>query len=79
MTDGHNLRERYYQAYAVLTVCRMLFTLATGDAHGLYAQFGFTAPLYPQTLMERYFPGLYTAALQQREATPEPTRHTGHS
>lgn len=37
------------------------FTLATGDAHGLYAQYGFTAPLHPQSLMERYFPGLYTA------------------
>ena len=35
------------------------FTLATGDAHGLYARYGFTAPLYPQSLMERYFPGLY--------------------
>lgn len=38
------------------------FTLATGDAHGLYAQYGFTAPLYPQSLMERYFPGIYTVA-----------------
>jgi GNAT superfamily N-acetyltransferase len=38
------------------------FTLATGDAHGLYAQFGFTAPLKPQSLMERYFPGLYQEA-----------------
>ncbi|KQV56403.1 MULTISPECIES: GNAT family N-acetyltransferase [unclassified Duganella] len=37
------------------------FTLATGDAHGLYAQFGFTSPLYPQSLMERYFPGMYAA------------------
>jgi GNAT superfamily N-acetyltransferase len=36
------------------------FTLATGDAHGLYAQFGFTAPLRPQSLMERYRPNLYT-------------------
>ena len=36
------------------------FTLATGDAHGLYAQFGFTPPLRPQSLMERYFPDLYT-------------------
>ncbi len=36
------------------------FTLATGDAHGLYAQYGFTAPLRPQSLMERYFPTLYT-------------------
>jgi len=35
------------------------FTLATGDAHGLYAQYGFTAPRFPQSLMERYFPGMY--------------------
>ncbi|MFP5304482.1 MAG: GNAT family N-acetyltransferase [Gammaproteobacteria bacterium] len=35
------------------------FTLATADAHGLYAQFGFTAPLRPQTLMERYDPDIY--------------------
>jgi GNAT superfamily N-acetyltransferase len=34
-------------------------TLATGDAHGLYAQFGFTPPLRPQSLMERYFPEIY--------------------
>ena len=38
------------------------FTLATGNAHSLYAQYGFTAPLYPQSLMERYFPGIYTNA-----------------
>ena len=38
------------------------FTLATGDAHGLYAQYGFTAPLYPQSLMARYFPNIYTVA-----------------
>ena len=38
------------------------FTLATGDAHGLYAQYGFTAPLYPQSLMERYFPNIYAVA-----------------
>src|SRR5690349_9179816 len=30
------------------------FTLATGDAHALYAPYGFAAPLKPQTLMERY-------------------------
>jgi GNAT superfamily N-acetyltransferase len=35
------------------------FTLATGDAHGLYAQFGFTAPQRPESLMERYFPNIY--------------------
>jgi len=38
------------------------FTLATGDAHGLYSQFGFTPPLFPQTLMERYAPDIYVAA-----------------
>lgn len=36
------------------------FTLATADAHGLYAQFGFTAPSKPERLMERYFPDVYT-------------------
>ena len=35
------------------------FTLATADAHGLYAQFGFAAPARPQILMERYFPDVY--------------------
>ena len=38
------------------------FMLATGDAHGLYAQFGFMAPLYPESLMERYIPKIYTGA-----------------
>ncbi|CAD0316252.1 GNAT family N-acetyltransferase [Xanthomonas hortorum] len=36
------------------------FSLATSDAHGLYARYGFTPPLYPQSLMERYIPGIYT-------------------
>ncbi len=36
-------------------------TLATRNAHGLYAQFGFTAPLRPDSLMERYFPDAYNA------------------
>ncbi|MCC8472559.1 GNAT family N-acetyltransferase [Xanthomonas arboricola] len=36
------------------------FSLATSDAHGLYARYGFTPPLAPQSLMERYRPGLYT-------------------
>ena len=39
------------------------FTLATGDAHALYAQFGFTPPLRPQSLMERYFPNIYQDGL----------------
>jgi GNAT superfamily N-acetyltransferase len=37
------------------------FTLHTGDAHGLYAQFGFGPALKPHTYMERYFPDVYTA------------------
>lgn len=35
------------------------FTLATGDAHGLYEKFGFVPPLRPESLMERYFPHIY--------------------
>lgn len=35
------------------------FTLATADAHGLYARFGFTPPSRPATLMERYYPDVY--------------------
>jgi len=33
--------------------------LATSDAHGLYAQFGFRAPARPQTLMEILRPDIY--------------------
>ena len=35
------------------------FTLATGDAHRLYEQFGFNPPQRPDSLMERYFPNIY--------------------
>ncbi len=38
------------------------FMLATGDAHGLYAQYGFDAPSRPQTLMEILRPDIYQAA-----------------
>ena len=38
------------------------FALATSDAHGLYAQFGFTAPRRPETLMERYVADIYADA-----------------
>jgi GNAT superfamily N-acetyltransferase len=37
------------------------FTLSTGDQHGLYEKFGFTAPQKPETLMERYFPNIYVS------------------
>jgi len=40
------------------------FTLSTSTAHGLYAQFGFTPPLKPQTQMERFAPDVYRAAPQ---------------
>lgn len=36
------------------------FSLATSDAHGLYAGFGFTAPARPQNLMEKLDPDVYT-------------------
>jgi len=35
------------------------FSLATSTAPGLYARYGFTAPVKPQILMERYAPDLY--------------------
>ncbi|KAB8043741.1 GNAT family N-acetyltransferase [Janthinobacterium aquaticum] len=35
------------------------FMLATSTAHTLYARYGFTAPLHPASLMEKYVPGLY--------------------
>lgn len=35
------------------------FTLATFDAHGLYARYGFAEPSRPDLLMERYFPKIY--------------------
>ena len=38
------------------------FTLATADAHGLYAQFGFDALANPGLFMERHAPGIYAAA-----------------
>lgn len=34
-------------------------TLATNDAHGLYAQFGFVPPAHPETAMERRNPRPY--------------------
>jgi GNAT superfamily N-acetyltransferase len=38
------------------------FTLATFDAHALYARHGFHAPQYPETLMEIYRPDVYQPA-----------------
>ena len=44
------------------------FTLATSNAHGLYAQFGFTALLKPETHMERYDAKTYAPAKQAGES-----------
>ncbi|HJP97074.1 MAG TPA: GNAT family N-acetyltransferase [Rhodanobacteraceae bacterium] len=38
------------------------FMLATRDAHGLYAPFGFTAPSRPEMLMEKLDPDIYARA-----------------
>ena len=35
------------------------FMLATSSAHGLYERFGFTAPVKPQSLMEKFIPNAY--------------------
>jgi len=35
------------------------FTLATRDAHGIYAAFGFTSPKAPERQMERHDPDVY--------------------
>jgi N-acetylglutamate synthase and related acetyltransferases len=35
-------------------------SLATRDAHALYAGFGFAAPAHPQSLMEKFDPDIYT-------------------
>ena len=37
------------------------FTLATSDAHGLYAKFGFTALNKPDTFMQIYRPDVYAS------------------
>jgi N-acetylglutamate synthase-like GNAT family acetyltransferase len=37
------------------------FTLATSNAHGLYAKYGFTALNKPETFMEIYRPDVYTS------------------
>lgn len=35
------------------------FMLATSTARGLYEKYGWTSPVMPQSLMERYFPDIY--------------------
>lgn len=38
--------------------------LGTKDAHGLYQRFGFTAPRFPERVMERADPGIYLRMTQ---------------
>jgi len=61
---GHGYSKRLMHAVLAHPSLQGLrrFTLATGDAHGLYAQFGFGAPSKPEGLMERYFPEIYAQA-----------------
>lgn len=61
---GRGYSRRLMQAVVAHPALQGLrrFTLATGDAHGLYAKFGFTPPLRPQSLMERYVPDIYANA-----------------
>ncbi|MEO5935169.1 MAG: GNAT family N-acetyltransferase [Duganella sp.] len=58
---GHGYSKRLVEAIVAHPDLQGLrrFTLATVDAHGLYAQFGFTPPVRPSTLMERYCPDVY--------------------
>ncbi|MCW4453926.1 GNAT family N-acetyltransferase [Flavobacterium sp. MXW15] len=61
---GHGYGKRLVEA--VLADPRLQglrrFMLATSDAHGLYAQYGFAAPAAPQSLMEILRPDIYQAA-----------------
>jgi len=45
------------------------WSLATRDAHGLYAKSGFTAPKWPEIYMERYDEGIYQQTDAQSETT----------
>ena len=58
---GHGYAKDLMQAIMAHPSLKGLrrFTLATGDAHGLYAQFGFAPPQRPELLLERYFPNIY--------------------
>ena len=46
-------------------------TLATRDAHGLYARFGFAPPKNPAVWMEIHRPGMYDVSPTGRPATPQ--------
>ena len=60
---GHGIAAKLMAAVlqhtSVATVRR--FTLATSDAHGLYAKYGFTELSKPETFMEIYRPDVYAS------------------
>lgn len=58
---GHGYSKRLIEAIMAHPDLQGLrrFTLATFDAHGLYAQYGFAAPSRPELLMERYVADIY--------------------
>lgn len=62
---GNGLSKRMMEALLQLQELQGLrrMMLATRDAHGLYAQFGFKALATPSRFMERHDPGAYAAGL----------------
>jgi hypothetical protein len=52
LDDPARLRRRGYQAYAVLTVCRMLYTLETGGVASKPAAARWARPLVPDPLRD---------------------------
>ena len=72
LADVFVLAEHRGQGYAKALMAAVMahpqlqglrrFSLATSDAHGLYAGFGFAAPAQPQTLMEKLDRDVYTRA-----------------
>lgn len=70
LADVFVLREHRGQGHAKTLMAAVMahpqlqglrrFSLATSDAHALYAGFGFTAPARPQNLMEKLDPDIYT-------------------
>jgi GNAT superfamily N-acetyltransferase len=61
---GHGYGKQVVQAVMEHPALQGLrrFTLATADAHALYAQYGFTSPRRPASLMEIYVPDIYAVA-----------------
>ena len=61
---GHGISARLMDAVLAHPGLQGLrrFMLATRDAHGLYARYGFAPPAHPDSLMERYAADVYAGA-----------------